>query len=60
MFQLVLEQTGALYIHDAFSDIDEDCNLCCTACQSVFDKCEKCYNVADGHFDHIKDYTVSV
>ena len=40
------------YIHDAFKDIGEDCNLCRTVCQSVLARCEECYNVGAGHFEH--------
>ena len=43
------------YIHDAFKDIDEDRNLCCTVCQSVLDRCEECYDVGGGHFEHLRD-----
>ena len=38
------------YIQDAFKDIDEDRNSCRTVCQSVLDRCQKCYNVGIGHF----------
>ena len=43
------------YIHDAFKDIDEDRNLCRTVCQSVLDRCEKCFNVGGGHFEQLRD-----
>ena len=43
------------YIHDAFREIDENRNLCCTVRQYVFDRCEECCNVGGGHFEHLRD-----
>ena len=43
------------FIHDTFKDIDEDHSLCCTVYQSVLDRCEECYNIGGGHFEHLKD-----
>ena len=48
------------YIYGAFKDIDKDRNLCRTVCQSVLYRCEECYNVGGGHFEHLRDQTVSV
>ena len=42
------------YIHDAFKDVDDNCNLCHTVFQSVLDRCAECYNVGGGHFEHLK------
>ena len=43
------------YIYDKFRETDENCNLCCTVCQIVLDRCEECCNVARGHFEHQRD-----
>ena len=43
------------YIHDAFKDIDKDRSLFGTVCQSVLDRCEECYNVGAGYFEHLRD-----
>ena len=43
------------YIHDAFKDVDEDRNLCRTVCQNALDRCEECYNVGGGHFEHFRN-----
>ena len=43
------------YIHDAFTEIDEDQNLCRTVCHSVLERFEECCNVEGGHFEHLRD-----
>lgn len=48
------------YISDAFTEIYGDRNLCGTVCQSVLDRCEDCYKVKGGHFEHFKDEMFNV
>ena len=43
------------YIHLAFTEIDEDRNLCRTVCQSVLERFEECCNVEGEHFDYLRD-----
>ena len=42
------------FITDAFMDIDSDCKLCRTVCQSVSDRLDTCCNVDGGHFEHLR------
>ena len=48
------------YIHDAFKDDDDNRNLCRTLYRNVLDRCEACVDVGEGHFERLRDYTVSV
>ena len=48
------------YINGAFREIDEKNHLCRTVCQSVLEWCRVCCNVEGGHFEHLRDQTISV
>ena len=43
------------FIIDAFMDTDSDRKLCRTACQSVSDRLDACYDVDGGHFERLRD-----
>ena len=43
------------YIYDAFREIDENQNLCCTVCQIVLDRLEEYCNVGGGPFENLRD-----
>ena len=46
------------YILEAFTEIDENRNLCRTLCQSVSDRYDDCCKVEAGHFEHSKRLNV--